>query len=148
MKPIFHIQKGSLTSDKNEAIIDYDEKFGFKEIEGVHTKEEDLKNTNPKYSTGQEEYCKNCQRCVNTYEARRRGYDVEALPRILDGTDKLPHMKDKKNGWTAVYKNPMLIHCGADTQDEMVDNVDEVIKSFGVNSRAIIRVQWLSLIHI
>ena len=50
MKNILHIQKGSLTSDKNEAIIDYDEKFGFKEIEGVHTKEEDLKNTNPKYS--------------------------------------------------------------------------------------------------
>ena len=38
-----------------------------------------LKGTNPNYSTGSE-YEHNCQRCVQAYELRRRGYNVEALP--------------------------------------------------------------------
>lgn len=35
---------------------------------------------NPNYSTGRE-YKINCQRCVQTYELRRRGYDVIAKPK-------------------------------------------------------------------
>jgi hypothetical protein len=42
--------------------------------------------TNPGYSTGAWGYTHNCQRCVPTYELRRRGYDVEALPRPRQGT--------------------------------------------------------------
>ena len=37
-----------------------------------------LSGTNPNYASGKE-YQTNCQRCVPTYEMRRRGYDVEAL---------------------------------------------------------------------
>lgn len=37
-------------------------------------------NANPNYSTGKQ-YQVNCQRCVQAYERRRRGYDVEALPK-------------------------------------------------------------------
>ena len=36
--------------------------------------------TNPNYASGRE-YKINCQRCVQVYEFRRRGYDVEALPK-------------------------------------------------------------------
>ena len=32
-------------------------------------------------------YTRNCQRCIWAAELRRRGYDVEAKPRILDGSD-------------------------------------------------------------
>lgn len=39
-----------------------------------------LKGANPKYASGTQ-YAVNCQRCVQTYELRRRGYDVEALPK-------------------------------------------------------------------
>ncbi|MBS6865094.1 MAG: hypothetical protein KH196_05290 [Oscillospiraceae bacterium] len=35
---------------------------------------------NPNYANGRE-YKINCQRCVQAYEFRRRGYDVEALPK-------------------------------------------------------------------
>lgn len=139
IKGIF-VRKSSLTSVDNNNIIN--KELPFKKIQGKHTQKSDLKNTNPNYSPESDEYRKNCQRCVNTYEARRRGYDVEALPRIFDGSDKLPHMADKKNGWTAVYKNPELISCTADTQEEMIKHVNDTIKSFGENSRAIVRVRW------
>jgi SPP1 gp7 family putative phage head morphogenesis protein len=39
-----------------------------------------LKGTNPNYSLGGQ-YKVNCQRCVQAYEFRRRGFDVEALPK-------------------------------------------------------------------
>lgn len=35
-----------------------------------------LKETNPLFSTQEEEYCENCQRAVQVYELRRRGYNV------------------------------------------------------------------------
>ena len=45
------------------------------------SRKEALAGTNPNYSSGRE-YQTNCQRCVPTYEMRRRGYDVEALPAL------------------------------------------------------------------
>lgn len=39
-----------------------------------------LAGANPMYTTGGMAYSENCQRCVQTYELRRRGYDVEAKP--------------------------------------------------------------------
>lgn len=64
------------------------------------TVDEALAGSNPHYREGRE-WQQNCQRCIYAYEMQRRGYDVEALPRIFDGTDRLPHMYDK-NGWLAV----------------------------------------------
>ena len=58
-------------------------------IGAKHTDEKlDISGVNPNYSKGGG-YTINCQRCVPTYEARCRGYDVEALSKysgdILDG---------------------------------------------------------------
>lgn len=39
-----------------------------------------LKGANPNYASGTQ-YGVNCQRCVQTDELKRRGYDVEALPK-------------------------------------------------------------------
>lgn len=64
------------------------------------TVDEALAGSNPHYREGRE-WQQNCQRCIYAYEMQRRGYDVEALPRIFDGTDRLPYMYDK-NGWLAV----------------------------------------------
>lgn len=49
----------------------------------------DIKATNPRFFTHTHEYMENCQRCVVAYEARRRGYNVIAKPRILSRTDPL-----------------------------------------------------------
>lgn len=39
-----------------------------------------LKGANPRFAKGTQ-YAVNCQRCVQAYELRRRGYNVEALPK-------------------------------------------------------------------
>jgi hypothetical protein len=43
-----------------------------------------LQGVNPNFSQGGQ-YRVNCQRCVQTYEYRRRGFDVEALPKPKRG---------------------------------------------------------------
>jgi hypothetical protein len=52
----------------------------WKKIEGKHTAAQDFEATNPNYGRGLPGYESNCQRCVPTYEMRRRGYDVTAKP--------------------------------------------------------------------
>ena len=41
---------------------------------------ENLSRTNPNHYTGKDEYTKNCTNCSMTFEARERGYEVEAAP--------------------------------------------------------------------
>ena len=52
----------------------------------MHTIEDDVKSANPNFATG-EPYQINCQRCVQVYELRRRGYAVVAKPRDKTRTD-------------------------------------------------------------
>ena len=53
-------------------------------------KKADSNNVNPKYSRDSYEYSHNCQSSVVAYEARRRGYNVEAVARNkFDKTDQL-----------------------------------------------------------
>lgn len=48
-------------------------------------------HANPNYQKGiHNGYSQNCQSCVVAYELRRRGYDVEALMRIVGYTDNIP----------------------------------------------------------
>lgn len=117
-------------------------KWSFKEIQGEHSVADDLKATNPKYSTREKAYRENCQRCVSAYEARRRGYDVQAMPRIYDGSDTLPYMLDSTGGWPAVYENYSLIDCGASRCATAKANVIKQMVGFGDESRAIVRVVW------
>lgn len=51
-----------------------------KPIKGKHTVQQDLAAVNPHLGGNGTAYTMNCQRCVTTYEARRRGLDVTALP--------------------------------------------------------------------
>lgn len=60
-------------------------KYGFSAISGAHTIDDDIVSggvptCNPNYNSGDTAYSKNCQRCVPTYECRRRGADVVAKP--------------------------------------------------------------------
>ena len=84
---------------------------------------------------------KNCQRCVVAYEARRRGYDVIAKPRILNCSDPLPYMTNPL-GWPAVYKNRRLESCAADTGEQAKKKVEALMKSYGDKSRAVGHVAW------
>lgn len=137
----YNRQKAAGLLTKNSKNSTISSKFGFNLIKGKHTREADLAATNPKYSTGRE-YKVNCQRCVSAYEARRRGYDVEALPAITNGVDRMPYMFDKKEGWTSVYDGIKPINCTSNRTAGVKKKVEETMLSFGDGARAIVRVQW------
>lgn len=85
--------------------------------------------TNPHFNSSFEAYSSNCQRCVLTYEARRRGYDVTALPTYSG--DMLPYGRDYLKG----LSNPKTIEVGKSTR-----KITQEMKSYGDGSRAIIHV--------
>lgn len=85
--------------------------------------------TNPHYNAGYDAYSSNCQRCVLTYEARRRGYNVTALPTYSG--DMLPYGRDYLKG----LSNPKTVDVGTS-----VSKVAEQMKDFGPGSRAIVHV--------
>lgn len=61
------------------------------------TVDEALAGSNPHYREGRE-WQQNCQRCIYAYEMQRRGYDVEALPRIFDGFQLTPLREGRRRG--------------------------------------------------
>lgn len=111
-------------------------------IIGAHSIEMDLIATNPNFTYTYEEtpWNNNCQRCVSAYEARRRGYDVEAQPRP-SGNDTLPFTLHPQ-GWPSVYKDAQLIDCSANSGTAAAMNVEQMMESWGSDCRAIVRVGW------
>ena len=85
--------------------------------------------TNPHYNSAYEAYSSNCQRCVLTYEARRRGYDVTALPTYKG--DLLPSGGD----YLKALSNPEVVDVG-----KSVRKIEAQIRQYGPGSRSIIRV--------
>lgn len=89
-----------------------------------------LRKTNPNY-VPQTEWSINCQRCVPTYEMRRRGYDVTAFPK-LDPNDYLcRHPFD-------VWKNPHINR----TSGTGMESIAEKMTEWGDGARAQIVVVW------
>lgn len=91
-----------------------------------------LKGANPKFARGTQ-YAVNCQRCVQTYELRRRGYDVEALP------------QPKKNN-TIVWGNECFVDSLGNTPSFTFNQYEKDIRSVLANapdgSRHIIYTAW------
>lgn len=114
----------------------------YAKIPGAHSMKEDLKATNPNYAPDDpmSPWDNNCQRCVSAYEARRRGYDVEAQP-VPNGADTLPIM-NHPNGWPSVYKGAKLIDCSANTGALAAIKVNDQMKAWGDGARAIVRIRW------
>ena len=125
----------SLSQSENYAPI-------FKRVKSTSSVVDDLNKTNPNFSHMyfDSPWNINCQRCVSAYEARRRGYDVEALP-VPSGNDYLPFM-NHPDGWPSVYENFELINCSANSGTAAGNLVEEQLESWGDNCRAIVRVRW------
>lgn len=83
--------------------------------------------TNPHFSTDYDAYSSNCQRCVLAYEARRRGYNVTALPTYSG--DMLPYNRD----YLKALSNPKTVNVG-----RSVNKLESQMKSYGNGSRAIV----------
>ena len=89
-----------------------------------------LSKTNPNYEPSTE-WSINCQRCVPTYEMRRRGYDVTAFPK-LDPNDYLcRHPFD-------VWENPDVTRTAGSGKESIVERMSE----WGDGARAQIVVVW------
>lgn len=112
----------------------------FRKIKGEHTAAQDLAATNPHYKPRDPKWSVNCQRCVSTYEARRRGYDVTAKPYGGEG-DRLPYMADR-NGWPHVYEDAELVPCFSNSGANTRGKVEKLMEQWGDGARAIVRVQW------
>ena len=114
-------------------------------IQGSHTYLDDTKAINPDYikscQTKDGRYTTNCQRCVIAYEARRRGYDVIAKPK-LEAKDALSDMFNK-NGWANAFKNGRigLTHITSERNYGARRKIVNKLLKWGDGSRAIVRVK-------
>lgn len=121
---------------------------GFSRIGGKHTREQDCRATNPMFGEG-EEWRQNCQRCCATYEARRRGFNVTALP--LYG-DPFADQYARNSGYYKffqhggrvsqnIYRTAGLSRDGL-TTESVVDAIQGLMDGYGNGSRAIIEGYW------
>ena len=105
-----------------------------------------LSGTNPNYNKARE-YQINCQRCVPTYEMRRRGYDVEALGN-LRGSVKLGNLEKMKELWSLedkdILRNYIEIKRGENItiKDADFGNVLDFIEDSDIGSRFQISWWW------
>lgn len=96
-----------------------------------HDINSDLHKSNPNYKEGFE-WQINCQRCVPTYEMRRRGYNVTALPANKYSSDYLSYYPFN------VWKNAEVKTCLGTGCEQIKDTMQE----WGDGSRAQIVVTW------
>ena len=104
--------------------------------------------SNPYYSGDYREYSENCQRVVVAYEARRRGYNVTALP-TYDG-DTLADVvyNDKKNGvyrgrWLGAFKDAKPVNVsakGKNAEQKVKGNIEKQMKEYGNGSRGVVQI--------
>ena len=105
-----------------------------------------LSGTNPNYAKARE-YQINCQRCVPTYEMRRRGYDVEALGNSR-GSVKLGNDQKILELWGASDKDFIKNYVEFSSRKELKysdgskDNLNRIIENIEPNSRYQIAWHW------
>ncbi|WP_052070132.1 toxin glutamine deamidase domain-containing protein [Rhodococcoides fascians] len=98
----------------------------------------DVTATNPNFFSGVE-YRINCQRVVQAYELRARGYDVTANPNIV-GVDKGLTDEMIFGGWTDTGKAPSS---GKDfVTAKSVANMEAIAQAWGPGTRGWITVDW------
>jgi len=97
----------------------------FKQIAGEHTIQQDLAAVNLKYGTGAREYTLNCGNCTAAYELRRRGIDVEALPRKWMQQDE----------WANLFEGFSRQKPASRTKSKVVEELEQEILSWGEGAR-------------
>lgn len=129
-----YIESGKASSSNNaNAYARVIERFSWNAIDGEHSMVDDLKSSNPNYELNDGPWGTNCQRCVPTYELRRRGYDVTALPKPSNaGTNDLSfHPFD-------VWENPVVQRASGNGRED----IESQMAQWGDGSRAQVTVIW------
>lgn len=107
------------------------------------TPQQAVTGTNPNFKLYTKEWTLNCQRCVSAFEARMRGYNVEARARILTGVDELPYM-NARTGWLSVYNGATVTSVHKSTGKACRATIESEMQNWGDGARAIVRVCWKS----
>ena len=104
---------------------------------GVMTPKDDMAACNPKYSKGGV-YKNNCISCALTYDMRRRGYDVEAMP--IDTTSATNGSLPVQLGF---YKGEKLevFEVPKDLYAATKQFSNQILK-YGDGSRGMLRIRW------
>ena len=95
---------------------------------------EDLQKTNPNYEKKEYQWRNNCQRCVPTYEMRRRGYKVIAKPILKKVSEDF-----LANNYTAAWENQDRIWC---MQENGLQQIKKQMAAWGDGARAEISITW------
>lgn len=111
------------------------EEYGFRRIGEDHDWLLDSAKTNPNYFVANE-YKRNCQRACPTYEMRRRGYDVEALPRITKGVD------GAASKWKQIFDGAKWESPTAKRGSTQLREIAKAVKNYGEGARVEIYVAW------
>lgn len=140
IKPPWTVEQANLALEKRlggrtPEEISHPEKLYAKDwgkISEPHEIEKDIYACNPNFRLG-ENWQKNCQRCVPTFEMRRRGYDVTAMPKMDDG-----NCTDISYYPFSVWENPQIILCRGDG----ILDIQNCMRQWGNGARAQITVNW------
>jgi len=131
-KPMRFAVNGVDKSDESDIITGGSVLDDIKKIESVLDNDENLKLVNPHY--GEEGFVQNCANCSLAFEARKRGFDVEALPTqrpmFIDDYEKM----FVDSGFSYIL-NPM-------SEKETLELIEETIKSWGEGARGTIFIVW------
>lgn len=84
----------------------------------------------------------NCVHCVVTYELRRRGYDVIALPSY--SAEKWQEVNiggySSADRWRGAFRGAKTVSIGGKSSSEVLLNLDSQMKEYGSGSRATVRI--------
>lgn len=108
----------------------------FLKIAGKHDREADLAAVNPGFASRDPKWTLNCQRCVPSYEMRRRGFDVVAKPRIVDESGGPKDTDPMNTQWSKVFDGQEWKRCSGKS------GCDRLLKSWGDGARAEVYVIW------
>lgn len=101
--------------------------------------EEAARKVNPHFAEGKK-WQNNCQRCVSAYEMRRRGYDVQAKPIMLDKHGRPDTSDTLRKDWKKTFENASWEQIRIDEDDLSV--IREQMGKWGDGSRSQICVHW------
>ena len=87
------IEKSKMTADLSV----------FRKILKKESEEESAKKCNPNYDENVDDYSCNCQRSIVAYIMRRRGFDVQAKPYIVDDAFNESARNQDDDGWTLAF---------------------------------------------
>ena len=116
------------TIETGSVLDNFDRKIRLTE----HT--EDLLKTNPNYGTREYKWRNNCQRCVPTYEMRRRGLKVTAKP--------IPTTVDKDylaGNYAAAWENQERVWC---MSGNGLEQIKAQMAAWGDGARAEVSIAW------